>query len=113
LEVFFTDVFKQFTERNKKMFADMGVNPASLSFTANLGDGSEQIKHARLIEKLAASRTFPASVQPGSIPQVDAVERQSGGDRVVHEAIEKKLRMSILVPVFIAATLYIILTLLL
>ncbi len=112
-EVFFTDVFKQFGERNKKVFADMGVNPATMSFTAAIGDGSEQFKHARLLEKLAASRTFPASVEPGTPCQVDAIARQAGGDRVTREAIEKKMRASILVPVLLAATLYLVLALVL
>lgn len=111
--MFFTDIFTQFAERNKKVFADMGVNPSSMSFTAAIGDGSEQFRRARLLEKLAASRTFPASIEPGNPRQVDAVEQQAGGDRVTREAIEKKMRASILVPVLLAATLYLVLTLLL
>ncbi|MBN2153593.1 MAG: hypothetical protein JW839_19210 [Candidatus Lokiarchaeota archaeon] len=111
--MFRTDVFKQFTERNKKVFADMGANPSAMTFTTTAGDGSEQFKHARLLDKLAASRTFPASVEPGNTLKVDAVARQAGGDRVTREAIEKKMRASILVPVLVAATLYLILSLLL
>ncbi len=91
----------------------MGVNPKTMSFTAAVGDGSEQYRHARLLEKLAASKTFPASIEPGTPRQVDAVERQTGGDRITREAIEKKMRASILVPVLFAATLYLVLTLLL
>ncbi len=107
------DIFKQFAERNKKVFADMGVNPSSMSFSSAISDGSEQYKHARLLEKLATSKTFPASIEPGNPRQVDAVAQQAGGDRVTREAIEKKMSASILVPVLLAATLYLVLTLLL
>ena len=108
-----TNIFEQFSNRNKKLFADMGVNPKSMSFTATIGDGSEQFKHARLLEKLAASKTFPASIEPTPTRQLDVVERQAGGDRATRESIEKKMRISILVPVLLAATLYLVLTLLL
>jgi hypothetical protein len=108
-----TNIFEQFSSRNKKVFTDMGVNPDTMSFTAALGDGSEQFKHARLLEKLAASKTFPASIEQTPTRQLDAVERQAGGDRVTRESIEKKMRISILVPVLLAATLYLFLTLLL
>ncbi len=91
----------------------MGVNPSRVSFTSAVGDGSEQFKHARLLEKLAASKTFPASIEPGNPRQVDTVEQQTGGDRITRETIEKKMRASILVPVLFAATLYLVLTLLL
>ncbi|MEX2680860.1 MAG: hypothetical protein Q6373_004620 [Candidatus Sigynarchaeota archaeon] len=109
----FTDIFKQFAERNKKVFADMGVNPANMNFTATIGDGSEQFKHARVLEKLVKSRSFPASVEPGITHKIETIEHQAGGARVTREAIEKKMRTSILVPVLLAATLYLVLTLLL
>lgn len=108
-----TDVFKSFAERNKKMLAEMGVNPASLRFTTITGEGSEPFKHGRLLEQLAASKTFPASVTPGNNRQVDAMERDAGGVCVTREAMEKKLRTSIIVPVLIAVTMYLLLTLLL
>jgi hypothetical protein len=111
--VLFTDIFKEFSKRNEKVFADMGVNPATMSFTAAIDDGSGRFKHARLLEKLAASRTFPASIEQSTNRQTDAMEQQAGGDRVTREAIEKKMRASILVPVLLAATLYLVLALLL
>jgi hypothetical protein len=106
------DIFSQFAEKNKKVFADMGVSPASIGFKTLIDNGVEQVTHAHLLERLAASKTFPASIDQSSTRKVDEIEHRTGAAMATRAALEQKIRTSIIVPVLVAATAYLVIMLL-
>jgi len=105
------EVFKQFAQKNKKLFEDMGVDANHLGFKSIIENGNEVFTYGEKLKALAASKTFPSSVNPEKPVPEQQMERRFDTARFTQEVLSKKIWMATIVPILIAATVYFVLML--
>lgn len=104
--IYHVEAFKQFAQKNKKVFEDLGVDASHLGFKSIIENGNEVFKYGEKLKALAASKTFPSSLIPEQ-----QIEHRIDTTRFTQEALSKKIWMATIIPVLIAATIYLVLML--
>ncbi|HME53068.1 MAG TPA: hypothetical protein VKM55_12675 [Candidatus Lokiarchaeia archaeon] len=105
------EVFKQFAQKNKKIFEDMGVDASHLGFKSIIENGNEMFTYGDKLKALAGSKTFQSSVTPEKTIPEQKMDHRFDTARFTQEVLSKKIWMATIVPVLVAATLYFVLML--
>jgi hypothetical protein len=105
------EAFKQFAQKNKKLFEDMGVDASHLGFRSIIENDKEMFTYGEKLKALAASKTFPSSVTPSKPAPEQQMERRFGAAQFTAEALSRKIWMATIIPVLVAATVYLVLML--
>ena len=89
----------------------MGVDASQLEFKSILDNGKEMFTYGEQIKALASSKTFPSSISPEKTALEQQMNHRIDVTRLTQEAISKKIWMATIVPVLVAATVYLVIML--
>jgi len=90
----------------------MGVDSSKLGFKSVIENSTENYTYGKVLRELASSKTFPASITPVAVKNKNEMTSPVDSAQVTKETILKKMRMSTFIPMLIAATCYLVITLL-
>ena len=89
----------------------MGVDAGQLGFKSIIENDNEMFTYGEKLKALAASKTFPSSIIPEKTVPEQRMDHRIDVTRLTQEAIAKKIWMATIVPVLVAATVYLVIML--